>query len=97
MKTSMNRPSDGYYLMAGQQISDGPFSTLEGAADLLLTLCPIGCTPPERLGMVMACMDAAVLDLVKDENGEVINGDLVQSREMDYWASLSKRRPEFKT
>jgi hypothetical protein len=89
------KPSNGYYLMAGQQISDGPFSTLEGAADCLLALCPIGFTPPERLGMFVACMDGMALDLVKDENGEVINGDLVQSREMDYWAGLSKRRPEY--
>ena len=91
----MKKPSNGYYLMAGQQISDGPFDSLSGAVDTLLDLCPVGFTPPERLTMFVASFDGQALDLVKDENGEVINGDLAQSREMDYWEQLSKQRPEY--
>lgn len=67
------KPEIGFYVMSGLRIMDGPFTSQQEAEDHLSTM--IGeWASPELLAQYLARFDGTVLDLVKDECGEVING-----------------------
>ena len=75
----MTQPKAGYYIMAGQRIMDGSFDQQQEAEEFLHQMCGDYATP-ELLAQFLAHFDGKVLDLVKDENGEVINGHLARER-----------------
>jgi len=74
-----NKPYVGFYIMANQQIMDGPFDTKTAAIEHLKIMCGEWASP-ELLSQFLAHFDGQILELVKDENGEVINGHLIRER-----------------
>lgn len=72
-------PEIGYYIMSGQRLSDGPFETQREAEEFLAQMSGKWATP-ELLAQFLARFDGTILDLVKDENGTVINGELMRER-----------------
>jgi hypothetical protein len=68
----------GFYIMAGQQIMDGPFDTQNDAVEFLQQMCGPYATP-ELLKQFLAYFDGKMLGLVKLEDGTVINGHVARS------------------
>lgn len=83
----MKTPKIGYYIMSGQRIMDGPFDSQNEAEEWLAQMCGSWSTP-ELLAQFLTHFDGKMLDLVKDSTGQVIDGNLVRSRQKDFIESL---------
>jgi len=73
----MSKPAIGYYVNAGTQVMDGPFDTQDDAVEHLQRMCGEYPTP-ELLKQFLTHFDGEMMDLVKLEDGTVINGHVVR-------------------